>query len=97
MNLPNKESTASQTGSALGGSGVSQLAGEISHPLKPLIEPLVGDLHSSGGGTTGAGSNAPSAEEISERAWILYTNAGCPEGRSLEHWLQAERELTSGG
>ena len=30
---------------------------------------------------------------ISQRAWEIWQNEGCPEGRDVEHWLQAEREL----
>jgi hypothetical protein len=30
---------------------------------------------------------------IRERAFALWENDGCPEGRELDYWLQAEREL----
>lgn len=26
------------------------------------------------------------------RAWEIWMSEGCPEGRALDHWLQAERE-----
>lgn len=32
-------------------------------------------------------------DAIKQRAWEIWKNEGCPEGRELEHWLQAEREL----
>ena len=32
---------------------------------------------------------------IEKRAWEIWQNEGCPTGRELEHWLQAERELSS--
>jgi hypothetical protein len=33
-------------------------------------------------------------DEISNRAHQIWIQAGRPEGRDLENWLQAERELT---
>jgi hypothetical protein len=32
-------------------------------------------------------------EEISKRAREIWEREGCPEGRDIEHWLQAETEL----
>jgi hypothetical protein len=34
-----------------------------------------------------------SNEKIEKRAHELWEAEGCPEGRELEFWLQAEREL----
>jgi hypothetical protein len=34
-------------------------------------------------------------EEISARAHSIWEEEGCPDGRDLEHWLKAERELES--
>ena len=34
-------------------------------------------------------------EDIQRRAWEIWQSEGCPEGRALEHWLQAEEELRS--
>jgi hypothetical protein len=31
---------------------------------------------------------------IAHRAWEIWQREGCPEGRALEHWLRAERELS---
>ncbi|MEM9444221.1 MAG: DUF2934 domain-containing protein [Verrucomicrobiota bacterium] len=36
-------------------------------------------------------------KSLSERAYQIYLNEGCPEGRHLEHWLQAEKELSGNG
>ena len=33
--------------------------------------------------------------EIAVRAHQLYLSEGCPEGRHLEHWLQAECEVNT--
>lgn len=41
-----------------------------------------------------AAKPAPKPEEISARAHKIWIEAGKPEGRSLDHWLQAERELS---
>jgi hypothetical protein len=30
---------------------------------------------------------------ISERAYAIWENEGRPDGKALNHWLQAEREL----
>ncbi len=29
---------------------------------------------------------------IRERAYFIWEDEGCPDGRALDHWLQAERE-----
>ena len=33
---------------------------------------------------------------ISHRAYELYEQEGCCDGRDLDHWLQAEREFLTG-
>jgi len=40
----------------------------------------------------------PAAREqaIRERAYAIWEEEGRPEGRDLEHWLQAETEIDSG-
>jgi len=30
---------------------------------------------------------------VEERAYMIWREAGCPEGSGLQHWLQAEQEL----
>ena len=35
----------------------------------------------------------PPVEEIERRAYTLWVEAGCPQGRDVELWLAAEREL----
>lgn len=30
--------------------------------------------------------------EVSERAYFIYLNQGCPQGQDLKHWFQAEAE-----
>ena len=36
-------------------------------------------------------------KRIAERAYQLYVNRGREEGRDLDDWLKAERELTASG
>jgi hypothetical protein len=38
-------------------------------------------------------NNKPTHEEISARAFQIFVERGCPEGRDLEHWLEAEAQL----
>ena len=30
------------------------------------------------------------------RAYLIWEREGSPEGREVEHWLQAEREIANG-
>jgi len=38
-------------------------------------------------------NHVPSSEEIAVCAYIIWEREGCPHGRALEHWLQAEAQL----
>lgn len=40
-------------------------------------------------------AKAPSREDVSARAHQIWIDEGRPTGKSLEHWLRAERELGS--
>jgi Protein of unknown function (DUF2934) len=45
------------------------------------------------GGVTGVGGGSEDRKEaIARRAYELWHQAGCPEGKSLDYWLAAERE-----
>ena len=35
-------------------------------------------------------------DEISQRAYEIFVERGCPEGRDMEHWLEAEAQLRAG-
>jgi hypothetical protein len=35
----------------------------------------------------------PTYEQIAERAYYIWQSKGCPWGRSLEDWLEAENQL----
>jgi hypothetical protein len=32
--------------------------------------------------------------EIATRAYFIYESEGCPEGQEMQHWLEAEAQLT---
>jgi hypothetical protein len=34
-------------------------------------------------------------QRVRERAYDIWPNTGRPEGKSVEHWLQAEAEITA--
>jgi len=38
-------------------------------------------------------SSKPTQEQIARRAYEIFIERGQPEGRDLEHWLEAERQL----
>jgi hypothetical protein len=40
-------------------------------------------------------SNKPTHEQISARAYQIFVERGCPEGCELEHWLEAEAQLSA--
>jgi hypothetical protein len=35
----------------------------------------------------------PSADEVARRAYFSYVNQGSPQGRDVQHWLEAEAQL----
>jgi len=37
--------------------------------------------------------NASLEEKVAARAYQIYLDEGCPEGRALEHWARAQREI----
>jgi hypothetical protein len=34
--------------------------------------------------------------QIAERAYFIWKQKGCPDGKALDNWLQAEAELSAG-
>jgi hypothetical protein len=38
-------------------------------------------------------SSKPTQEQIARRAYEIFIERGQPEGRDLEHWLEAEKQL----
>jgi len=43
--------------------------------------------------TSFRGAARPSHEEITRRAYEIFIERGRPEGRDVEHWLEAEGQL----
>ncbi len=92
---------AGALGSAVGGivgtavgaiaSGLGHIASEVL-PQSAARDNTSYDVSSNG--ITYRASLTPSDEQISWRAYEIYLAEGCPEGRSLEHWLQARHELS---
>lgn len=39
-------------------------------------------------------SSSSEFEAIAFRAWQIWQEEGCPEGRDKEHWLRAEKEMS---
>lgn len=44
-----------------------------------------------------SGSGAVDVDEIRHRAFQLWNQDGCPEGRAIDYWLRAEAELAARG
>jgi hypothetical protein len=38
-------------------------------------------------------SRAPTEAEVKERAHLIWVQEGKPEGREVDHWMRARREL----
>jgi hypothetical protein len=36
----------------------------------------------------------PSPDEVARKAYFTYVNEGSPDGRAVQHWLDAEAALT---
>jgi Protein of unknown function (DUF2934) len=54
------------------------------------------EMNPSGNGS-GSYGDSPNPDRISSRAYELYLARGGGDGRADEDWLEAERELTTGG
>jgi Protein of unknown function (DUF2934) len=39
-------------------------------------------------------TGTPASEDVARRAYELFQARGCEPGHDLEHWLEAERELS---
>jgi len=37
-----------------------------------------------------ASNSKPSHDEVAQKAYEIYQREGCPQGRDLQHWLEAE-------
>jgi hypothetical protein len=53
----------------------------------------VGVMENEPRGSQGAGERHPEPGAIARRAYEIYCDRGCEDGRDMDDWLQAEREL----
>ena len=62
------------------------------HKHQPSSEAAHQDSPSANGGQSASstGQTGSLQDEISQKAYSLYQEAGYADGRSLEHWLAAE-------
>jgi hypothetical protein len=58
------------------------------------LEDAIDKAESEAAGAEGISPHAGS-RDIAERAYLLWKQAGSPEGRALEFWLQAEAECAA--
>jgi hypothetical protein len=43
-----------------------------------------------------AGTGAkPSRDEVARKAYDIYLKEGCPQGRDVQHWLEAEAKMSA--
>ena len=43
--------------------------------------------------SSGESTQVQNGKFVEKRAYEIWLDEGCPQGRSLENWLQAEQEL----
>lgn len=67
------------------------LSGELTDAQRAIADQPV---PSQGDATTQPESRlSPDHETITKRAYELYQQEGCIDGRALDHWLEAERQI----
>ena len=55
-----------------------------------------GDARSVAGALNQNESNSsPAPDEVARRAYLAYENQGSPTGHDVQHWLDAEADLTA--
>ena len=54
------------------------------HPLVPAAD----------AGRTGIKAK-PSHDKVARKAYEIYLKEGCPQGRDVQHWLDAETQLST--
>jgi hypothetical protein len=61
--------------------------------MKPRLSEIPGGAESRGGSLDPAEIIKPAPEEIAGKAYFMYVNEGFPQGRDVQHWLDAEMQL----
>lgn len=69
-------------------------ASKKSPATKSLVKTAAGTAHQAEKSVTNSGVQA---EEIAARAYKIWQQQGCPEGREQQHWSQAEQEIIRDG
>jgi hypothetical protein len=54
--------------------------------IQKTLESILGEIYT---------TKLPSEDEIRERAYFLWEEAGSPDGDGVDFWVRAERELTA--
>jgi Protein of unknown function (DUF2934) len=69
------------------------LSRELTDAQQAIVdEPIPSPRHES---THPESGPSPDHETITKRAYELYQQEGCIDGRALNHWLEAERQVLS--
>ncbi len=45
---------------------------------------------------TASAATTPAQDPIALRAYQIWQESGCPDGKDKEHWFRAEREVRAG-
>jgi hypothetical protein len=59
-----------------------------------LTKPADIEAAVSGNGSGDSQTSSPTPDEIAERAYTIYEREGRVDGKAMDHWLQAESELS---
>jgi hypothetical protein len=70
----------------------SEPAGSEPHPHNGVLH-LEGPVTTEPASRITMGRGQPTHEEIAAAAYLIYLQEGCPEGREVQHWLEAEEQL----
>jgi hypothetical protein len=41
------------------------------------------------------GNTEPSRDEVARKAYLIYLKQGSPQGRDVQHWLDAEAQMNA--
>jgi hypothetical protein len=59
-----------------------------------LTKPADIEAAVTGNGSGDSQASSPTPDEIAERAYTIYEREGRVDGKAMDHWLQAESELS---
>jgi|GEM_PF-2978950 len=73
---------------------VTRASGKKTPAQKPLVKTATDTAHAA---ENVMKNSRPLTDEIAARAYQIWQQQGCPDGREDQHWRQAEREITRDG